>query len=580
MSSSPRQSCTAGRLVPDVPSIKPFFLVSIHLRQSRWPSIRYALYGVIVLASLVHGTARAQSAPWPLPTFAEMEAAGARIGEIRIATKEIFDTADPKEDKLLFRWANALHIQTRPGVIERALLFKTGDLLSVRVLDETERLLRSNRYLYDVQFRPLAYHDGVVDIEVMTRDTWTLDPGVTAGRSGGANSGGIHLEEYNLLGTGMSISFGHSTNVDRTSNEFQFANDRAFGTWTSLSYSHATNSDGRRDAVAMVRPFYALDARWAGGVTASRDDRIESIYNAGNVVSQYRHRQKQAEVFGGWSAGLVDGWVQRYSLGVTLQDDVYAPEVGATSPSRLPADQKLVAPFVRYELIEDRYERELNRNLIGRPEFFALGFHSTIQLGWASTGFGSSRDAWLYSGSVSRGFEPAPDHTLIASAKLSGQVVDGQARRQRLGAQAQYYLRQGKRWLFYAGASADMLTRPDPADELLLGGDNGLRGYPLRYQSGTRRALFTVDERFYTDLYVWRLFRVGGAAFLDAGRAWGGDNINTVNPGWLSNAGVGLRIVSARSAFSNVLHVDIAFPLNATPDVKKVQLLVTTNTSF
>jgi hypothetical protein len=39
-------------------------------------------------------------------------------------------------------------------------------------------------------------------------------------------------------------------------------------------------------------------------------------------------------------------------------------------------------------------------------------------------------------------------------------------------------------------------------------------------------------------------------------------------------------IVSARAAFSNVLHIDIAFPLNATPDVKKVQFLVKTKTSF
>jgi Omp85 superfamily domain len=515
--------------------------------------------------------------------MAEMEAAGARIGQIRIVTQDIFDTADPKEDKLLFRWANALHIQTRPGVIERALLFKTGEPLSVRLLEETERLLRTNRYLYDVQFRPLAYHDGVVDIEVMTRDTWTLDPGVSAGRSGGANSSGIRLKEYNLLGTGVSVGYGRSTNVDRTRNEFQFSNDRAFGTWTSLAYSHASNSDGRGDTASVVRPFYALDARWAAGVTALKDDRIDSVYNAGKVVSQYRHREKQAEVFGGWSPGLVDGWVQRYSLGVGLQDDAYDIEAGKTAPPQLPADQKLVAPFVRYELIEDRFERELNRNLIGRPEFFALGLHSTLQLGRASTGLGSSRDAWLYSASFSRGFEPLPEHILITSATLSGQFSDGQVQRQRAGAQAQYYLPQSKRWLFYAAASADRLTRSDPADALLLGGDNGLRGYPLRYQSGTRRALFTVEERFYTDLYVWRLFRIGGAAFFDAGRAWGGQSLgsaNLVNPGWLSNAGLGLRIVSARAAFSNVLHVDIALPLNATADIKRVQFLVKSKTSF
>jgi len=48
----------------------------------------------------------------------------------------------------------------------------------------------------------------------------------------------------------------------------------------------------------------------------------------------------------------------------------------------------------------------------------------------------------------------------------------------------------------------------------------------------------------------------------------------------LRKAGFGLRIVSARAAFSNVLHIDLAFPLGAPADIKKVQFLVKTNTSF
>lgn len=562
----------------------PVFFIPRRDAHGPWRRMACFLGCLLALAALLQQPARAQEPPLPpLPTLVEMEAAAARIGEIRVVTQDIFDTSNPEEDKLLFRWANALHIQTRRGVIERALLFKTGEPLSVRRLEETERLLRSNRYLYDVQIRAAAYHDGVVDIEVMTRDTWTIDPGFSAGRTGGTNSSSVGIKEYNLLGTGVSVGFGRSTNVDRTSSQFQVSNDRAFGTWTAMSYSHALNSDGRRDAASIERPFYALDARWAAGVSASKDDRIDSIYNAGAVASQYRHLEQKAKVFGGWSAGLTDGWVRRYSLGISLQDDRFAVEPRLQSPAHLPQDQRLVAPFIGYELIEDRYERERNRNLIGRPEFFALGLHSTVQLGLASTGLGSSRDAWLYSASVSRGFELTPDDTLMAAAKLSGQYSDGQIRHQRLGAQAQYYMPQGKRWLFYASASADMLTRANPDEALLLGGDNGLRGYPLRYQSGNRRALFTLEERFYTDLYVWQLFRVGGAAFFDAGRAWGGGDAlgaNTVSPGWLGNVGAGLRIVSARSAFSNVLHVDIALPLNAAPDIKKVQFLVKTQTSF
>ena len=531
---------------------------------------------VVVLVLAASASVWAQ----PVPSFEELEAAGARVGEVRIVTKDIFDTADPKENYFLFRLANRLHIQTRRGVIERALLFKPGDPLSVRQLEETERILRTASYLYDVQFRPLAYHDGLVDIEVATRDTWSLDLGVSAGRSGGANSSSLRLKEYNLLGTGVTLGLAHSNNVDRSSNELEFLNERVFGTWTSIGYSLAQNSDGRLQQASVERPFYELDARWAAGVTASKDDRIDSVYNAGNVVSQYRRREDHAEVYGGWSDGLVNGWVRRYSVGLSLQDDAFAPEPGRVAPAELRSNEKLVGPFLRFELLEDRYEKLQNRNLIGRPEFFALGLISKVQLGWAAAGLGSRQDTLLYSGSVSRGFEVGPEQILIGAGKISGQYDSGGVRRQRLDLQSQYYRPQGKRWLFYAAASGSALSHSEPNEQLLLGGDNGLRGYPLRYQGGQRRALFTVEERFYTDLYVFRLFRIGGAAFFDVGRAWGGSNVNTVKPGWLGNAGVGLRIVSVRSAFSNVLHVDLAVPINAPADIKKVQFLVKTKTSF
>lgn len=120
----------------------------------------------MLLAALL---ARAQEASAPIPSFAELESAEATIGEIRVVTQNIFDTTDPQEDRLLFRWANALHVQTRPGVIRSALLLKSGQKLSLRAIEETERLLRRYRFLYDVQFRPVPYRNGVVDIEVLTR---------------------------------------------------------------------------------------------------------------------------------------------------------------------------------------------------------------------------------------------------------------------------------------------------------------------------------------------------------------------------------------------------------------------------
>ena len=514
------------------------------------------------------------------PTFPELEAAQARIGEVRVRTEDVFDTQDAKEAGALYRWANALHIQTRTGVIENALLFKRGDPVSVAVIDETERLLRGERYLYDVQIRPTAYRDGVVDVEVVTRDSWTLVPGLSAGRAGGENTSGIRLREYNFLGTGTTLGIGHSNGVDRSSNQLLVSNDRVFGSRTAATLSLASNSDGERYAASVVRPFYSLDATWGAGATAVKDNRIDAVYNAGNVVSEYRHRQQQAEVFAGWSRGRVDGWVQRYSVGVSLLDDAFEPEPGRTAPSALNADERLVGPFVRYELIEDRYAKVINRDMIGVPEFLALGLASTVQLGWASTALGSSHDAVLYQASVSRGFVPSPEQTLLASASIEGQYTDGHVRKQLFGVEGKYYLQQSKRWLFYAAASGDLLTNPDVLDMLLLGGDNGLRGYPLRYQAGDRRALLTLEERIYSNLFVWNLFRVGAAAFVDVGRAWGGPHVNTVNPGWLADAGVGLRLSSVRLSTKDIVHIDVAFPFNATPDIKKVQVLVKGKASF
>ncbi len=539
-----------------------------------------ALALALPLAAPAVATAAEAEPQAPLPGFAELEAAGARIGEIRIRTGPIFDPADPGEDKLLFRWADKLHARTRPSVIEGALLFKSGEPVSVALINETERVLRTSRYLYDVQIRPAAVHDGVVDIEIATRDTWTLDPGFSASRAGGATSSGFQVKDYNLAGTGVTFGIGRSRGVDRSGTEFEISDARAFGGWTALSYKRQLNSDGRLDEAKIEHPFYALDTPWAAGASVLEDRRLDPVYRGGEVVAQYRHVERRGKVWGGLAVDRVDRWVQRWSAGVDLQDDGYALHPGVTPPDVLPEDERLIGPFVRWELLEDRYEKLQNRNLIARPEFFNLGLEAHVQLGYASTRFGASRDAWRYDLAVSRGFEPFEEHTLVAASTLEGQFSEGRTRRMQLGAQAQYYLPQNPHWLFYASLSGDVLKRPDAADLLLLGGDNGLRGFPLRYQTGDRRLLLTVEERAFSDVYVARLFRLGAAAFLDVGRAWGVPGVNTGSEGWLANVGLGLRIASVRSAFGNVLHVDLAAPVNAPDGVKRLQFLVKSRTSF
>ncbi|HXF18180.1 MAG TPA: hypothetical protein VN496_14315 [Burkholderiales bacterium] len=515
-----------------------------------------------------------------LPSFAELQDAGAIIGEVRIINNNIFNLDDPKENNFLFRLANNLHIVTRPEVIRRSLLFSSGERLSIQKIEESERVLRRNRYLYDVEIRPAAYHEGIVDIEVQTRDTWTIQPGLQYSRSGGSNSTALTLRENNLLGTGTSIGYAKTSDVDRNGNAFSLAQHNLFGSWTSIDLTLAKYDDGDHRSFEFGRPFYALDTRWATGVSALHDERIESVYVNGDIVGQYRHIKDASEVFGGWSNGLVDGWTRRYSVGLNYLDDVYPSDPTLAAPPAVPPDQRLVSPFVRYEIIQDDFEKVKNRDKIQRAEFFAIGFNSTIQVGRALTSLGSTRDLWLYSATATRGMHLERGNDLLGSASVGGQYGDGHGERQTLGGSVRYFVPHFKRAVFYVAASGDTIRNPEPQDVLLLGGENGLRGYPLRYQSGEHRALLTIEERVYTDWYPVRLFRVGGAVFYDVGRAWGGPTQNPVNPGWLSDVGFGLRILNDRAAFGNVLHIDLAFPLNPDPNIKSVQFLVRSYLNF
>jgi hemolysin activation/secretion protein len=106
-----------------------------------------------------------------------------------------------------------------------------------------------------------------------------------------------------------------------------------------------------------------------------------------------------------------------------------------------------------------------------------------------------------------------------------------------------------------------------------------MRGYPSGYQSGNQRVLFTAEERFYTDWYPFRLFRLGSAIFFDHGRAWS-EPLSPPNSRWLSDVGFGLRIQSARSATGTTLHVDFAFPVHRDTGIKSYQFSFMSKTGF
>lgn len=511
---------------------------------------------------------------------AEPPVEGARIGEIHIHARDVFDINGDDTDTWYARLGNRLHTQTRDATIEDQLLFHSGDPFSASQLDESARILRRSRYLRDAVVRPVAVHDGLVDIDVTTQDVWSFNPGVSFGMKGGRSTAGFELQEVNFLGTGSRVELGFESGIDRNSTYFNYFDRQLGSSWWSLGAGYANNSDGRLASLSLEKPFYSLGSRVAGGVTFTDDRRVEARYDLGAIVDRYQVQNRYFSAYWGSSPGLAKGWARRFTTGFTYDDNQFSGAPGYDAPRLVPADRKLVYPWVGFEWVQDSFTTVRNHDRIARTEDILLGWRMRARLGFASSALGSDRNALVYSAGLEKGLLSSGRQTLLMNLDLTGRAERGRAAGSEVSANAHYYLQQSPQRLLFLGLSATAGSHLDADQQIRLGGDNGLRGYPLRYQAGQGHWLFTAEQRFFTNWYPFELFNIGAAVFYDMGASWGRDPLGTSSRGLLRDVGLGLRIGNNRSSRGSVVHVDLAMPLDGGPRVHGPQINIQTKTTF
>ena len=516
------------------------------------------------------------------PALDELERRAATIGQVEIEVEDIFDPTKPGESAAPYRWANQLHLRTHDDAIRSQLLFQPSDPLSAREVAETERLLRGRHYLFDAWIEPTCYHPATneVDLNVRVRDVWSLNPGLNFSRTGGTNRVGIGIEDQDFLGRGESVSLSWGRDVDRDTLLLTYSDPQILGSWWRGRVAYSDNSDGRFGELDLALPFYSLDTRWSAGTGLASGDRIDSRYQEGEILDSFTESSDHFEIYGGFSQGLRDGWTRRWLAGIRYDSSTFAETSDAALAAPLPSDRTLLYPWVGLEWVEDDFVTTHNQDQLARTEDLQFGRSLRAEVGYASSALGSDRTAVIGNLHASGGSRPGVGQSLFLTGNLTARLESDGLRDTLLQGEARYYFRQSPHVVLFASARGAVAEHPDLDHQVLLGGDNGLRGYPLRYQSGTASAVFTVEERLFTDWYPFRLFNVGAAAFADAGRTWGQDVAGKEPLGLLSDVGVGLRIGNTRSGLGNVLHIDVAVPLVRQDGISSVQLLVETRHSF
>jgi hypothetical protein len=516
--------------------------------------------------------------PWQtLPPDADYQ-----LGDVTIVRQDVFE----RTQNWLQIQANRYHVRTRERVVRSVLPMRSGERVDARLLAEAERLLRAKIYLYDARVIPRRRCGDVLDIYVVTRDVWTLEPRLSLTRAGGENDLGLGIGDTNVAGSGKSLAVGFDRDEDRKGWSLSASDPNIRDSRWAADLMLVDNDDGELLSASVRRPFFALDTRRYFRLDGRRFDRDEGLYYLGDELWEYRAETESARVAAGWSPGLRGRFVNRFLLGFAIEEHRFElpPELLTAFPDITDPQRRFAYPFVGYQNLEDDFDKRVNVDRVRRTEDVALGRNVYVELGYSSDATGGDGEHLIGRVDVGDAAWLTPRQLLQGRIWANG-YYDLDADRSEnvfMGVLAEYRYRHATKWSLAVRASAASLANQTLDRQLLLGGSAGLRGYPNRYQIGDRRFLVTVEERYYSNIYPLRMFRLGAAAFLDAGRAWYEDEA----PAWLPedgathrdelvNVGLGLRLESTRTRGDTIFHLDVAVPLRDGPGVRDVEVTLT-----
>ena len=506
-----------------------------------------------------------------------------KVGEIVINSQDIFD--ESKEDTgFIHRLANRLHITTQSDVIADRLPFREGEEITPEQLAEAERIIRREMYIRDarVSYIDTCNIDDMARIQVETWDNWSLLPSVSFGRKGGKNRFEVGFKEDNLFGRGIHASVEYKSDEQRSGYRFVTRAPISFIPHSNVLLDVEDNDDGSIVQFQFDKPFYQLSTENRFLANYLSFKRVDEIFQNGGTRNVFEHDGHQYDLAYGFLLEREGNDLHRLTFGVTDQLDEFAqPEDGIETGFRqaIPIARRFVYPWVEYEYLQNDFKVLQDIYLTNQNEDINLGWSAKVKLGYETHSPDSSTGVHLNS-SVSRGYL-WDSNLLLLGADLSATLGVLEDDYFSASLHGEYFNRLSSKFAFYTSGLLSMSQHPFYDLPVTLGGESGIRGYPLQYQHGDNRAMTSVELRYYPKINIYRVLDMGMVAFFDAGKTWSGDSsADNEYQSTLASTGIGARFYSNRSSHRNVIHLDMALPLNKGDNVDSWQWRLQVKQSF
>jgi len=510
-----------------------------------------------------------------------------KVQTIQVQVQNVFDPEIPSENYWPYRVANIIHIRTRAAVIRRQLLMRPGDIADPDLFDESERNLRALPFVKSANIQEIPRPSGDVDLVVKTQDTWTLKPQLNFGTQGNQSTFSTGIEEDNFLGYGKSVTVFYTKDQNGVSRELGYVDPQIGNTRLTLNTDFKDTSTGDEEHVNLQQPFYSLESRWSAGMMTDRVIGVQKVYQSGNEINEYTQRHLHLDPSVGMRLNDDPENVHRLTLRFRYTKDDYLPD-SLTQPNSLPANNTLSGPLLVWNFIQSQFIKETFIDKAERVEDFNLGHQLTAETGYSGRAMGATDNSVPYSVNDGFGFGGEGQWFGLASLGLAGRYNTYASNQ--IGGRPLNTLYFGNLNVFghllsmfpltgVAHMEATYLQNPDIQDFVQLGGDTGLRGYPVKAFTGDKSVLANLETRFYAPYEVLHLAYIGGAAFVDAGQVQPqgvGFNRRDLH----ADVGAGFRFALTRSTIGTVYRVDFAYAVGPVQQTNRWVVSLTAGQGF
>ncbi len=511
----------------------------------------------------------------PVAVQATPDSLMASDGYPRVIRQIIFDQRDvfdPESDDWWFGAGvmNALHVVTRPYILEDELLQVEGDEIDPARMLETERVLRNSRLFSKVRVTAEPVGADSVDMVVATQDQWSLRPDLLFGTGGGITNVGFRLSEVNFLGTATTLM---GQGIYRTENDIgwegalQVSQRRLFRTQVGVTGFLQATRFRTDQLLEFTKPFRNISTPWAFSLWGTNAFGKDFAYLPDTTfLLPFKDRS-------------LNGWVaQQYgdddrlfmSLGGRVSD---VQRVIAESRQAFDNTAQILVSFASL------------RQDFGRTAFLnGYETEDIMEGGWGSVTLGrvfsmgnGGQGMWYVSGVGEQSWFPTERVYLFGSVGAgSGFAERAQPLYTFLEVNGLGHWRASDNFVLAARVRSQTAWNWAAYRQLVLDFESGLRGYDANVLAGDNRLISNVEWRWFPKWQVW-ILGISAVAFYDIGSVWD-QGQDFFSARYHSAIGAGIRLHNLKASGRDaIFRFDFAFNLD---ENKFSGLIFSTNQLF